>query len=220
MNKLCDTSVGMDRLIIPGHDRLSIMNKLYKLSHLCVQAAIILIEERFYYLNMNKSLRWWVRHQCSLTSSLRTHPYRLAGSLRDPHRYSYLMASVNCFTRWVWSVLRKDATAEKVAHAFIKQWVTNLQHNTSTYREVLRSFVFYHECGSKLSLEAAYKFSALSLTCFHTTSVTWWLHPVKCVRNVNFYMHPLKGPIKLFTSNPSTIPSVGTELMTTSASTV
>ena len=140
---LCETSSGTPRPFVLEHFRNIVFNSLHFLSHPGIRATQRLVTSRFFWPGMNADVRRWARsclqcqgakvhrHTTTPLGTFNTQDVRfdhvhidLVGPLPTSQGCTYLLTSVDRFTRWPEAIPIPDSTAATVAQAFINGWVS------------------------------------------------------------------------------------------------
>lgn len=151
VNILCDVTTMTPRPFVPQSARFSIFRSLHDLAHPGINGSLKLIKERYFWPNLDKNVRTWVReclkcqankinrHTKSPTLPIsdasdrfeRIHidilgplpPSTIAGgSYTAP--YKYLLTCIDRATRWMEVQPMADISAKTVANAFINCWIS------------------------------------------------------------------------------------------------
>ena len=148
---LCDTSTPNPRPFLPVVCRRPIFDKFHNLSHPGVKATLKLLTQRYFWPDMQREIRSWVR-ECQHCQEAKVHrhtkkPFEsfdkpcsrfeivhidIVGPLppsrsRDqtytsPERY--LLTCIDRATRWIEAIPLDKITASNVAAAFMEVWVS------------------------------------------------------------------------------------------------
>ena len=147
---LCDMSTPYPRPFIPVGLRESIFNSLHALSHPGIKATQKLIKSRYFWPDMDKSIRK-LCHECSSCQQSKIHRHTkspiqnfelpsarfqtvhidIVGPLppvkndNDPYfsPYRYLLTCIDRSTRWIEAQPMTEISAQSVASAFVTGWI-------------------------------------------------------------------------------------------------
>ena len=147
---LCDTSTPFPRPFVPASLRMSVFNSLHSLSHSGIKSTLKLVKSRYFWPDMDRSIRKWCREcMCCQQSKIHRHtksavsnfdlpssrfqtvhidivgPLPLVQNPSDPYinPYKYLLTCIDRATRWI-EVHPLADTAQTVALAFVNVWIS------------------------------------------------------------------------------------------------
>ena len=139
----CDSSTGSHRPIVPKPWHCIVFKSLHELSHPGIRATQALVTSRFVLPGINSDIRRWTqscvqcqcakvqRHTTTPLSSFTTPDARfdvvhidLVGPLPPSQGYTYLLTCVDRYTRWPEAIPLTTITAEAVAQALIRGWIS------------------------------------------------------------------------------------------------
>lgn len=148
---LCDVSLPFPRPFVTHKLRKSVFNSLHDLSHPGIAGSTKLIKSRYFWPEMNKSIKNWCREcQHCQQAKITTHskstvkPFSLpssrfqtvhidiAGPLlpvknpNDPYfaPYRYILTCIDRSTRWIEACPLSEITAKAVSLAFVDLWIS------------------------------------------------------------------------------------------------
>ena len=148
---LCDTSTPFPRPFVPEKLRESVFNSLHSLSHPGIKSTLRLIKSRYFWPDMDRSIRKWCRECLSCQySKIHRHtksevskfdlpstrfqtihidivgPLPAVPNPSDPYSispYRYLLTCIDRATRWIEAQPLADITAQSIAKAFVNIWI-------------------------------------------------------------------------------------------------
>ena len=148
----CDTTLLYPRPFVPREHRMAIFNQLHGLSHPGVKGSTQLVTERYFWPDMRRNIKEWVREcincqrskvfkhnktqvqQMQFPASDRFHTVHLdiVGPLKPskdtlslyPSEMRYLVTMIDRATRWFEVVPVSNITAETIADVFLTAWVS------------------------------------------------------------------------------------------------
>lgn len=147
----CDVSLPSPRPFIPFCSRRSIFDSLHNISHPGVKASLRLIKSRYYWPDIDRSIRAWCQEciQCQQSKVYRhtkseiqpfdfpsarfeTIHIDLVGPLPPATQqddsftspYRYILTCIDRATRWIEAVPLTNITASSVAVAFFNTWIS------------------------------------------------------------------------------------------------
>ena len=150
---LCDVSLPYPRPFVVKSLRKSIYDSIHLLTHPGIKATTKMIKSRYFWPDMDRNIRNWCRECMSCQQSkihrhthspieeydnisprLQTVHIDIVGPLNpvrndtDPYNtpYRYLLTCIDRCTRWIEAEPLIDITAETIAHAFFRIWVSRL----------------------------------------------------------------------------------------------
>lgn len=186
----CDTSLPAPRPFVPKQSRFSIFELFHNLSHPSIKSTISIIKSRFYWPDIDRNLRAWVREcqSCQQNKILRhtksnvktfdqlserfqTVHVDIVGPLPSvvpknemyPSHYRYLLTCIDRSTRWVEAIPLVDITASSVAIAFFEIWISRFGVPLNVVTD--RGSQFESELFTELS--ALVGFERLRTTAYH-----------------------------------------------------
>ena len=148
---LCDTTLTLPRPFVPVALRPRVFEHIHYLAHPGVKASLQMVKSRYFWPDMDRSIRQWVRscHSCQsskvhrhtktvpanfsiLSDRFETVHVDIVGPLPPsiPHGasftspYRYLLTCVDRATRWIEATPLADISAATVAAAFMDVWVS------------------------------------------------------------------------------------------------
>ena len=148
---LCDVNMTHPRPFVPFSMRQQIFQRLHNLAHPGVEASVRLVKSRYFWPDMDRCIRQWVR-ECAPCQTSKVHRHTKTahssfGSLSDRFEtvhvdivgplppstshgqsfsspFRYLLTCIDCVTRWVEAAPLADISAASVASAFVDVWVS------------------------------------------------------------------------------------------------
>lgn len=148
---LCDTSTPFPRPFVPASLRMSLFNSLHSLSHPGIKSTLKLLKSRYFWPDMDRSIRKWCR-ECMSCQQSKIHrhtksavsnfdipssrfqtvhidivgPLPLVQNPSDPYisPYKYLLTCIDRATRWIEVHPLADITAQTVAYSFVNVWIS------------------------------------------------------------------------------------------------
>ena len=147
----CDKSTPYPRPYVPQAARQSIFKSLHNLAHPGVKATLRLIKSRYFWPNMDKEIRIYVK-ECPNCQQVKIHKHTKSPSshfelpserLQTVHidivgplppckehdevylsPYKYVLTCIDRATRWMEAVPLAEITATSVASAFFQSWIS------------------------------------------------------------------------------------------------
>ena len=148
---LCDTSTAKPRPFLPAACRRPIYDRFHNLSHPGVKATLKLLTQRYFWPDMQRQIRQWVR-ECQRCQEAKVHrhtkaPFQtfnqassrfetvhidivgpLPPSFNRDHSYSapqrYILTCIDRATRWIEAIPLIRIDAASIADAFMETWVS------------------------------------------------------------------------------------------------
>lgn len=139
----CETSTDKNRPYVPKALRKSVFEKLHTLSHPGIRNTRKLVSSRYFWPNLNKDINLWTRSciSCQRTKvnrHIRSENGRfdlpserfehihidLVGPLSNSNGYSYILTTVDRFSRRPEAYPLKDISAETTAKTFVSQYIS------------------------------------------------------------------------------------------------
>ena len=148
---LCDTSTPVPSPFVPASVRQSVFDSLHGISHTGVKATLKAIKSRYYWPDMDRSIRKRCNECMSCQQSkvnkhtrspvtnfilpsgrFETVHLDIVGPLpaiRNPNEMSfsplkYLLTCIDRTTRWIEAIPMSNISASTVAHSFISGWIS------------------------------------------------------------------------------------------------
>ena len=148
----CDTALPHPRPFVPREHRMAIFNQLHSLSHPGVKGTTQLVTERYFWPDMKRNIKEWVREcvncqkskvfkhnrtqvqhmQFPASDRFYTVHLDIVGPLKPskgtfspyPSELRYLVTFIDRATRWFEVVPVSNITAETIADVFLTAWVS------------------------------------------------------------------------------------------------
>lgn len=139
----CEISTGINRPFIPKSCRQNIFDSLHGLAHPGVRATRKLVSSKYFWPQMNVDVGYWAKSclgcQKSKTNRHTITPFEkfaspsgrfqhihidIVGPLPISNGYTYILTTVDRFTRWPEAFPMRDMTALTVATTFYENYVS------------------------------------------------------------------------------------------------
>ena len=139
---VCDTSIGVPRVLVPLSWRRKIFDAVHNLSHPSGRATLSIIARTYAWMGMRQDTLRWAREcqACQMSKvALHTKPtikpilvpetrfeqvnVDIVGPFAVDRGFKYLLTMVDRTTRWPEAVPIPETTAETVVQAFLDNWV-------------------------------------------------------------------------------------------------
>ena len=140
---VCDTSLGIPRVLVPATRRQAIFDAIHGLAHPSGKSTLAMVAKSYVWPNMRRDvLSWAKQYQICQANKISRHtkppvlPIPIPASRFDhvhvdivgpfpPDRgFKYLLTFVDRTTRWPEVVPIADTTSETVVQAFLDTWVS------------------------------------------------------------------------------------------------
>lgn len=142
LSVFCEVFRGVNRPVIPSSIRRKVFEAVHNLSHPGQNASVKMVTSQFWWPDVTKAIRQWVKCcgacqsskvQRHTTAPLQSFPpapkfhhvhIDIVGPLEECNGFKYLCTFVDRWSRWPEAIPLQDISAQTIATTLVREWIS------------------------------------------------------------------------------------------------